>query len=319
MIKKRIIGGLVLMLSIALQGMTPYTEERFVIVPGGRQVWCKTMWYKETAHNTPLVCINGGPGFGHTMLENLFALAVDRPVVMYDQLGCGKSMGGEDDPSLWTIEHFVEELECVLQAHDRKKCYLLGVSWGATVAAAYTVAYPYSVEALILTSPLLSTELWERDTRTLLAQLPLDTQAALIRHEAAGTTDHEEYKQALDLYMKTFVCRCKEWPDFGPLNVRMYTTMWGTSECSPTGTLRGFNSIPALNVLASIPILITIGKYDQVSKETAAEVKKATVVVFENSSHCSWLEESEAYMQAVRSFLFERAHDSCFCTFLTRN
>ncbi len=74
-----------------------------------------------------------------------------------------------------------------------------------------------------------------------------------------------------------------------------------------------------MNALGSIPTLITIGRYDQVSQETAVEVKKAMVRVFENSSHCIWFEEPEEYKQVLRAYLFECGHDSCLCIVDHRN
>ena len=45
----------------------------------------------ENSTGTPLIMIHGGPGFTHHYLEPLYTLANERPVIFYDQLGCGKS------------------------------------------------------------------------------------------------------------------------------------------------------------------------------------------------------------------------------------
>src|SRR3712207_5835755 len=58
----------------------------------------------------PLLVLHGGPGGSHNCLEPLEALAQSgRPVVFYDQLGGGNS-DRPDDPTLWNIDLFVEEV-----------------------------------------------------------------------------------------------------------------------------------------------------------------------------------------------------------------
>jgi pimeloyl-ACP methyl ester carboxylesterase len=70
-------------------------EEGTVEVDGYR------IWYSRVGEGAvPLLTLHGGPGAGHDYLESLEALAENRTVVYYDQLGCGRS-DRPDDPSLW--------------------------------------------------------------------------------------------------------------------------------------------------------------------------------------------------------------------------
>ena len=81
-------------------------EEGYIDVPGGK------VWYRavgDDAEATPLLCLHGGPGFTHYYLEPLEALADRRRVILYDQLGCGRS-DRQGDLSLWNVDRFVEEL-----------------------------------------------------------------------------------------------------------------------------------------------------------------------------------------------------------------
>ena len=59
----------------------------FVPVDGGKVAY----WIEGTGHGTPLLVLHGGPGIPHDYLANLAELGDQRPVVFYDQLGCGKS------------------------------------------------------------------------------------------------------------------------------------------------------------------------------------------------------------------------------------
>src|SRR5215213_7298832 len=61
----------------------------------------------------PVLMLHGGPGVPHDYLESLEALAeTGRPVILYDQLGCGQS-DRPDDPELWSVALFLDELATV--------------------------------------------------------------------------------------------------------------------------------------------------------------------------------------------------------------
>ena len=96
-------------------------EEGYIEVPGGR------VWYRSVGSRgdkAPLLCLHGGPGFTHYYLEPLEALADNRQVIFYDQLGCGNA-DRPDDVSLWTVDRFVEELAQVRAALGLDDLHLL--------------------------------------------------------------------------------------------------------------------------------------------------------------------------------------------------
>lgn len=105
-------------------------SEGMIPVPGGR------VWYRIVGKDAPgiaLLVLHGGPGAPHDYLENLGALADERPVVFYDQLGCGRSER-PDNPALWQLDRFVAELAAVRQALGLDRVHLLGQSWGTMLA-----------------------------------------------------------------------------------------------------------------------------------------------------------------------------------------
>ena len=72
----------------------PVTTQGYVEVPGGR------VWYQIAGAGrpgVPVLCLHGGPGMPHDYLEPLADLAASRPVIFYDQLGCGRSDRPDDD------------------------------------------------------------------------------------------------------------------------------------------------------------------------------------------------------------------------------
>ncbi|WP_133274432.1 alpha/beta fold hydrolase [Hymenobacter radiodurans] len=119
-------------LGFAVQAQ-PTMKEGYIEVPGGK-VWYKILGADKPG--IPLLLLHGGPGSGSGSFEGFVALADERPVILYDQLGCGKS-DKPDNPQLWTMERFVTELEQVIAALGYSKLHLLGHSWGGTLATEY--------------------------------------------------------------------------------------------------------------------------------------------------------------------------------------
>src|SRR5690242_19664481 len=126
-------GALALLLNgctPAARGLTPRTG--MIDVPGGK------VWYQVVGSGTqtPLLVLHGGPGIPHYYMKSLAALADERPVVFYDQLGCGRSPAPEDS-TVWTIDRFVRELAAVRAAIGLKQVHLLGSSWGTILAVEF--------------------------------------------------------------------------------------------------------------------------------------------------------------------------------------
>ena len=118
-----------------------------------------------------------------------------RRVIFYDQLGCGRSPYPED-PSMWTVELFVEELGAVRDALGLDHIHLFGSSWGGMLAMEYALTQPSGLESLVIASSPASMTQWVEEAERLRAELPQEVQDNLTRHEEAGTTDDPAYKEA---------------------------------------------------------------------------------------------------------------------------
>ena len=178
-------------------------DQGFINVPGG------PVWYKISGDGKglPLLTLHGGPGSTSCNYSLLEPLGDQRPIIRYDQLGSGRS-GRPYDLSLWEVDRFVEALDIIRQELQLKQFHLLGHSWGAALAGAYLVEKgTLGVASVIFSSPLLSTPLWIEDANYLRNQLPQDIQDKLERHEAAGTTNSEEYQAASNVFYERHLTR----------------------------------------------------------------------------------------------------------------
>lgn len=281
------------------------TEGR-VPVPGG------DVWYRICGGGDaiPLLLLHGGPGFTSEYLDSLEALADERPVVRYDQLGCGRA-DRPDDLSLWNVERFVEELAEVRRALGLTRCHILGQSWGSMLAVDYALTFPDGVLSLILASPPLSIPRWVADTQRLLDALPGDLRSIMEAHEREGFTTCPEYQAAVLQIYKAHLCRMDPWPHaleraLAAASDAVYHTMWGPNEFTVSGTLRDYDRTDRLGEI-TLPTLFTCGRYDEATPEATAWYQSlmpgSSMTVFEESAHLSHLEEADRYIARVRRFL----------------
>lgn len=282
------------------------TQEGYISVTGGR-VWYQVVGAGEA---TPLLVLHGGPGIPHDYLESLADLADERPVIFYDQLGCGKSER-PDDVSLWRIERFAEEVGQVRQALGLTQVHLLGHSGGTMVALEYLLEQPAGVASLTQVGPVLSAPRMLADITRLYATLPEEMFAAVQRHEAAGTMDSEEYQQAVEAYSRRYMNRVWPKPESSQrtgrgVGVQVVHTVWGPYELQLTGNLKDYDRTDRAHEL-NLPTLFICGRYDAATPEETTRyhhlVDGSELVILEQSSHSPFMEERESFMQVVRDFL----------------
>jgi proline-specific peptidase len=127
---------------------------------GGASTWYRVVGEPELAGAAPLLCLHGGPGGSHDYMEPMGELARGgRRVIFYDQLGCGRSPYPED-PSKWTVELFVDEVDAVREALALERVHVLGQSWGGMLGMEYALTQPEGVESLIICDSPSSMVLW---------------------------------------------------------------------------------------------------------------------------------------------------------------
>lgn len=284
--------------------------EALLAVPDGR------IWYKLSGSGpgTPVILLHGGPGFSSFYLKPFEALGGDRPVVRYDQLGGGKS-SGLSDTTLFTIDHFVRELDS-LRAHlGYRTVHLVGHSWGTILAVEYYRAHPERVASLTLGSAALDIPAWERNAKALVRTLPDSEQRAIRRREAEGNFDAPDYQQALEDFYSRYVWRHPVPADLdstmATVNEAIYRYMQGPSEFTITGTLQHYDATPELSRVR-VPTLYTVGEFDEAGPAIVARFARLTpgarVEVLPGSAHLTTWDAPEANVRVVRAFL--RAADS---------
>jgi pimeloyl-ACP methyl ester carboxylesterase len=249
----------------------------------------------EAPGRLPLLVLHGGPGSAHDALEGLGALAEQgRRVVFYDQLGSGES-DRPDDPSLWTVETFLDQLRSVREGLGLERLHLFGSSWGGMLALEYAFTRPDGLASLVLNSTPTSAPRWAEETTRLYAALPAGLDA----------------KQAEAAFRRRHICTLDPEPEVlaragAKFGQQVYETMWGPSEHVVTGTLKGWDVIDRLGEI-NVPTLITSGRHDECTPALVEPLHEGISgsewVIFEDSAHMPYLEEPERYLQVVGDFL----------------
>src|SRR5215510_12911461 len=181
----------------------------------GYETWYRIVGQREEPGKLPLLCLHGGPVACHDYLESFDAMAdTGRRVIYYDQLGCGNSHIDESKPEMWTIPLYVEEVDVVRKALVLERIHLLGQSWGGMLAMEYMFTQPQGVASVTISNSPASMIQWVEEANRLREQLPPDVQAALLKHEAAGTTDSKEYTDAMQVFYDRHVCRVVPNPEY---------------------------------------------------------------------------------------------------------
>lgn len=247
----------------------PYLQEGdgFVEVEGGK-IWYGIM---GEGKNIPLVCLHGGPGGTSRGYYNLSEIAKERPVIMFDQLGTGRS-DHHKDTSLLKVENFVEQVKAIKSELKLNEFYLVGGSWGAALALEYYTDYPEGIKGIIFNSPYFSTPIWTEDAAQLVSELPDSIQLAIRIAERDSVFDTESYTAA-NTFFASIHGRRKELFKHPYDTVQsyrnsfIYNYMWGPSEFTATGTLRTFDNHQDLKKV-NVPALFTTGEFDEARPET---------------------------------------------------
>ncbi|MHB1930612.1 MAG: proline iminopeptidase-family hydrolase [Acidimicrobiales bacterium] len=280
-------------------------------------------WVYGDAPRT-LLALHGGPGVSSRYLTRLNETVGDAfRLILYDQLGGGDSDRPED-PSLWQIRRFVDEVETVRRGLDLGTVTMFGQSWGGMLALAYTLEHPAHVDALILSNTYAAGKHYLLDVSEHRMNLGADVHALMLQREHAGDLDAPDYQEAVLELNARHLRRSNPYDsersrrefkevaepfmaDSGPAYA-----LWGPHEFKGTGPEAFFDISDRLGEIA-VPALVLCGWYDELSPQRCSRplaegIADTEFVIFGNSSHLTILEkEADAYLGVIRDFLRRRA------------
>ena len=282
---------------------------------GEFKVWTKRVGNSPTMK---VLLLHGGPGLTHEYFEAFDSYFPKAGIeyYYYDQLGSFYS-DQRNEPELWEVPRFVEEVEQVRQALglDRDNFYLLGHSWGGIVAMEYALKYQQHLKGLIISNMMSSIPAYNDYARTVLMPAMDQTALAEIQQlEAAGQTEEPRYMELLTpYYYEQHLLRmpAAEWPEpvtraFQHTNNAIYVMMQGPSELGARGKLVNWNRTADLGKI-TVPTLMIGARYDTMDpdymKMMAAKVQRGRFLFCPNGSHMAMYDDQKVYFDGLVRFV----------------
>jgi proline iminopeptidase len=278
------------------------------------------VWTKRFGNNPDLrlLLLHGGPGATHEYLESVdgYLPAAGVEYYLYDQLGSSYS-DQPDEPSLWEIDRFVDEVEQVRVALGLgpESFVLYGQSWGGILAIEYALAHQQHLKGLVISNMMASIPAYNRYAEeVLMPAMDQEALAEIKRLEAAGETADPSYDALLmEHHYVHHVCRlpADEWPEpvnrgLAHTNQSIYVPLQGPSELGASGKLERWDRTADLHRI-DVPTLVMGAEHDTMDSAhlrwMAEELPQGCYHHSPDGSHLALVDDADTYFEGLVEFL----------------
>ncbi|MBV8049590.1 MAG: proline iminopeptidase-family hydrolase [Acidobacteriaceae bacterium] len=281
------------------------------------------IYYMSTGKGEPLMILHGGPGASHDyFLPYLLPLMRHHRMIFIDERGSGRSQKLEN-PSGYTVENMVEDVEAVRQALGLGKISVLGHSYGGALAQAYALKYQRNLSHLILASTWSSTVAMNQVFVRMKQNMTPELRDSIDKLEGEGLFGHGkdyEKNRYTNAYMIAawgegyfpYVYHNRPDPNYDPIDQGktswdLYREMWGEhGEFVIDGNLKTVEYTDRLPGI-KVPTLIIAGDHDEcdpsLSKTMHAKIAGSKLVILPSSGHMTFVDQPRMFVEAVDSFL----------------
>jgi proline iminopeptidase len=311
-----------------VSGYLDYSGRADVLSGGAQKIPIKTpsgpfnVWVKRVGNNpdVKLLLLHGGPGATHEYFEACDSFLPNAGIeyYYYDQLGSGRSDAPED-PSLWDLPRFVDEVEQVRQALglDRENLVLLGHSWGGILAIEYALKYQQHLRGLVISNMMSSVPAYnDYAEQVLMPQMDQQALAEIKELENSGQTEDPRYMELLlEQHYVHHILRMspEQWPEpaqrgFDHINPAIYVSMQGPSELgiSADASLHDWDRTGDLSSV-TVPTLVIGARYDSMDPShmemMAGRFPAGQYLYCAQGSHMAMYDDQETYFAGLISFL----------------
>ncbi|KAB5511138.1 Alpha/Beta hydrolase protein [Coniochaeta sp. 2T2.1] len=265
-------------------GYVPFSYHTLPPAPGDQAYRTYyELWGSLDSDKAPLIALHGGPGAdcdymrpGYGDLANV----TGRPVLLYDQFGCGRSShipNSQGNNTIWDIEMFMAEFNNLVTALHIKTYSMAGQSSGASFAGV---------------GPARMSD-WHVSVLGLVNAMGPDVSGPILEASETGNFSSPEYQSAINAFYAQHFCRIDPFPPLLQSSFQnidddptVYTTMNGPDEINTTGNMRDFDIVKECSAI-DVPTLLINGHS----------------VTVANASHMLHLEHPTEFTRILKEFL----------------
>jgi len=240
----------------------------------------------------PVVLIRGTGADGSRWMPQVTAYQDEFPVVIFDNRGVGRS---DSPPAPYTVDEMADDTLRLLDYLEIETCHLSGSSLGGAIALRLAADRPQRVRSLQLHSSWLATDGYTRYSLGLLQQL----------FDAGGPSFY--YGATLPLlFSARFLADDQQRLESILANMRANTASADGLAGQIAANLS--NDLRAAAAMIRVPTLVTVGEHDLLcpvaaSRELAAAIDGAELVVFEGAAHLASMEAADRFNEVTLSWL----------------
>lgn len=271
--------------------------------PGGL-----TLSYERRGNGSLLVCHPGGPGGSAAEFRDFAGLDDTFELVLFSPRGSH----GSDPADDYALASYVADLEALREHLGVDRFDLLGFSHGGIVAIAYAAAFGSRLRRLVLAATL---AVWSDEAEAAMQRTMesrrgepwfAEAQKAIEEEQAGEFSSPEELvanvQQQIPLYFHRWEGHEKTGRELAADFAKAEPLHYFNTVEFPTFDLR-----PQLRTI-EVPTLVIAGDDDLMAGRVSAdamlaELRDARLVTISNSGHFLYVEQPEAFREALTTFL----------------
>ncbi|MBA3717850.1 MAG: alpha/beta fold hydrolase [Actinobacteria bacterium] len=256
---------------------------------------------EQLGEGLPLIVLHGGPGLDHSMFRPyLDPLAKDVRLLYVDERGQGRS--DRVDPQTLSLEVFARDVDLLAEALGLEQFALLGHSFGAIIATFHATELA-TAEKYVISGGAESSAALNADVEASLEALGDEGANIVESWERERTVETEEELAELMAAQLPFHFHGAPPPGY------MADTKY-SPEVLRHFASAGYGDFDFVPKLAQVdrPVLVIVGEHDRTTTPRASQalhegIRDSELVVLPEAGHMSFVEASQAYLEAARRFL----------------
>jgi pimeloyl-ACP methyl ester carboxylesterase len=262
-------------------------------------------YYEQSGEGPSMVFVHGAYADARIWDPQWEFFSSKYQLLRYDLRGHGRT--GPSSLSQYSMATFADDLASLLDALEIQSPILCGLSWGGSIAQAFSVRNPRQPRALILAGSAIAIDLTLMDKMLCKILFPRWTMLLTIKAINVKSFTRFSFQLARLTLGKHWLSRDQKAREYleqcmGKMDGREYLKIWGA--------IYGFHVLPLEKI--SCPTVVLNGEFESKntfrhSKEILRRVPQAEAKVIPQTHHAMNLEDPKAFNQFVDEFIHRSA------------